>query len=383
MPASSTATLVTERLHKIQDQSREGKKVVGFFPGNYVPEEVIYASGALPVCLIQGGNTTAAEIGLTIMPQMLCPYARSLIGGKSQPQNPFFPDMDLVVAPLTCQHLKKVAEVWEYEGAVTVFKLGVPFQHHHDFEQTYFADRINDLFDTLEALTGREVTRERLQQAIKAYNGMREGLKKISWLRRNPDIDIPAREFVALNHLSYLVDPLEMTALLETTYKHYKKAAGRTTTSDRPRILLMGPNLGFGDDKILQLVEDAGGRIVIEEFCEGLRQYERPIDDEGDLVLALVKGYLIDRLPCAFMRDSAKKRLDNALTLVNDFKVDGVIWYELTCCETYDSEAYYFSREMEERGIPFLMLESDYTSADVGQLRTRIEAFFEIVKGVI
>ena len=108
-----------------------------------------------------------------------------------------------------------------------------------------------------------------------------------------------------------------------------------------------------------------------------------PIDDDGDLVLALVKGYLIDRLPCAFMRDSAKKRLDNSLTLVNDFKVDGVIWYELTCCETYDSEAYYFSREMEERGIPFLMLESDYTSADMGQLRTRIEAFFEIVKGVI
>ena len=383
MPASSIATLVTERLLRIQDQSREGKKVVGFFPGNFVPEEVIYASGALPVCLIQGGNTAAAEIGLTVMPQMLCPYARSLIGGLSQPQNPFFPKMDLVVAPLTCQHLKKVAEVWEYEGAANVFKLGVPFQHDNDFERTYFADRINDLLDTLEALTGREITRERLQQAIKAYNGVREGLHRISLLRRSPDIDIPAREFIALNHLSYLVDPLEMTVLLETAFDQYKNAAGRISTPDGPRILLMGPNLGFGDDKILQIVDDAGGKIVIEEFCEGLRQYERSIEDDGDLVLALVKGYLIDRLPCAFMRDSAKRRLDNALALIDDFKVDGVIWYELTCCETYDSEAYYFSREMEEHGIPFLVLESDYTSADVGQLRTRIEAFFEIVKGVI
>ena len=377
-----TATMVKERLLQIRDQGRKGEKIVGFFPGNYVPEEVIYASGALPVCLIQGGNSSAAEAGLSVMPQMLCPYARSLIGGQAQEQNPFFPGMDLVVAPLTCQHLKKVAEVWEYGGAVNVFKLGVPFQHDNDFERTYFADRINDLLDTLEALTGREVTRERLQNAIKVYNGVREGLKKISLLRRNPDMDIPAREFVALNHLSYLVDPVEMTALLETAYDRFKNGADRPTT-DGPRILLIGPNIGFGDDKILQLVEDAGGRIVIEEFCEGLRQYNHPIDEDGDLVLSLVRGYLVDRLPCAFMRDSAKKRLDNAFELISDFKVDGVIWYELTCCETYDSESFYFSREMEERGIPFLMLESDYTSADVGQLRTRIEAFFEIVKGVI
>ena len=94
-------------------------------------------------------------------------------------------------------------------------------------------------------------------------------------------------------------------------------------------------------------------------------------------------GYLIDRLPCAFMRDSAKKRLDFALDLIRDFHVDGVIWYELICCETYDTEAYFFGRKMGDHNIPLLVLESDYSTADIGQLKTRIEAFIEIVKGGI
>jgi benzoyl-CoA reductase/2-hydroxyglutaryl-CoA dehydratase subunit BcrC/BadD/HgdB len=63
--------------------------------------------------------------------------------------------------------------------------------------------------------------------------------------------------------------------------------------------------------------------------------------------------------------------------------VSGVIWYQLLCCETYDSEAYYFSRKLEELNIPMLILESDYGTADTGQMKTRIEAFLEIVRGVI
>jgi benzoyl-CoA reductase/2-hydroxyglutaryl-CoA dehydratase subunit BcrC/BadD/HgdB len=81
------------------------------------------------------------------------------------------------------------------------------------------------------------------------------------------------------------------------------------------------------------------------------------------------------------MRNSAKKRLDFALELVKDFDVSGVIWYELVNCETYDAESYFFTRQMEERSIPILVLESNYGTADIGQLRTRVEAFIEIVKG--
>jgi benzoyl-CoA reductase/2-hydroxyglutaryl-CoA dehydratase subunit BcrC/BadD/HgdB len=88
--------------------------------------------------------------------------------------------------------------------------------------------------------------------------------------------------------------------------------------------------MSYGDYKILELVNEAGGEVVTEELCEGMRYYWQGIENNGDLFHSLAKGYLVDKLPCAFMRDSAKKRLDFALKLVNDFNVSGVIWYELS-----------------------------------------------------
>ena len=83
------------------------------------------------------------------------------------------------------------------------------------------------------------------------------------------------------------------------------------------------------------------------------------------------------------MRDSAGKRFEFALKLIKDFNVSGVIWYELLCCETYDSESYYFANKLEEQNIPMLILESDYSTSITGQMKTRIEAFIEIIKGAI
>ena len=130
-------------------------------------------------------------------------------------------------------------------------------------------------------------------------------------------------------------------------------------------------------------MEAAGSEIVIEEVCEGVRYYWHDIENKGDLFQSLARGYLIDRVPCAFMRDSAKKRLDFVLKLIKDFNVSGVIWYGLLCCETYDSESYFFAEKMREQDVPMLILESDYGTAATGQLKTRIEAFTEIVKGVL
>jgi benzoyl-CoA reductase/2-hydroxyglutaryl-CoA dehydratase subunit BcrC/BadD/HgdB len=113
-----------------------------------------------------------------------------------------------------------------------------------------------------------------------------------------------------------------------------------------------------------------------------MRYYWHEIVNEGDLFHPLARGYLVDRVPCAFMRYSAKERLDFTLKLVKDFKVSGIVWYELLGCETYDSESYYFAEKMAAQNIPMLILESDYGTADTGQIRTRLEAFIEILKGV-
>jgi len=380
MQEERLAIHLRDRPAQLEEAKKNGIKIIGYFPGNYVPEELIYASGAVPLCLVHGGASQPADVALSVVPHVICPFARAQIGERLL-KNPFYSMIDMLVAPITCQHLKKVADIWEYQGNLEIFKLGIPHQYSDDFELEYFTDRLRALKDRLQTFTGNEITNERIAGAIDLYNKMRELLRKISTIRRTSPSLVSALDFVKLNHASFYADPAFMVDVLDSIYSELKDKQPPAQT-DAPRILLIGPNIGYGDYRVLELVKEVGGEIVIEEICEGMRYYWNTIENTGDLFQSLTRGYLVDRVPCAFMRYSAKKRLDFALELVNDFNVSGIIWYELLYCETYDSESYYFAEKMGERNIPMLILESDYSIADTGQLRTRIEAFIEIVKGV-
>lgn len=296
MEVRNLATHLKNRPAQLREAKKNGTKIIGYFPGNYVPEEIIYASGAVPLCLIHGGNHRSANAGLSVLPQVICPFARAQVGEKVLEENPYYNMLDMVVAPITCQHLKKVAELWEYYGDLEIFKLGVPHQHGHDFELEYYQNRLKVLKDRLQEFTGNNITQERIGKAIGIYNRIRELFKKISLLRRNSPPPISALDFIKLNHASFYADPEFMVGILESIYRELKTKRPPTRTN-APRLLLLGPNLGYGDYKIPELVEEAGGEIVIEEIYEGMRYYWHEIANEGDLFHSLARGYLVDGSP--------------------------------------------------------------------------------------
>ena len=368
------------RPEELRSKKEQGIKIVGYFPGGYVPEEIIYASGAVPVCLLEGGRLDSAEAALSVVPNVICPFVRAQIGERKLGDNPYYSLIDMLVAPTTCQHIKKVTEIWEYYGDIEIFKLGVPHNFTGEMELQYFTERLRDLKERLQSLTQCEITPDRLGESVSLYNKLRELFRRISLTRQSANPTISAGDFIRLNHASFYADPLFMVTVLESVCQNLRKA-NLENEADQPRLLLIAPNLAHSDYKLLDQVGDAGGRIVIEEVCEGVRNYWQNIVDDDDLILSIAKGYLQDKLPCAFMRNSAQKRLDFALKLISDFAVSGVIWYNLLHCETYDEESYFFSKRLEELNIPILVLESDYGMSDISQLRIRIDAFIEMVKG--
>ena len=115
---------------------------------------------------------------------------------------------------------------------------------------------------------------------------------------------------------------------------------------------------------------------MIEQFCGGVRHYLDNINLEGDLLGAIAKRYLQGRAPCAFMRPS-RERIDLTVKLAKDFEVDGVIWYQLRYCDTYNMEYFYFNNIMKELGFPVLQLESEYDVEERGRLMNRVESFME------
>jgi len=86
------------------------------------------------------------------------------------------------------------------------------------------------------------------------------------------------------------------------------------------------------------------------------------------------------RIDCACFTPN-QERLDNILALAQELKVDGVIHYALNFCQPYAMEAFKVGRALEAAGIPMLSLETDYSLEDVEQLKTRVEAFVEMLFG--
>jgi benzoyl-CoA reductase/2-hydroxyglutaryl-CoA dehydratase subunit BcrC/BadD/HgdB len=368
------------RLTHLENAKTKGIKIVGYFPGNYVPEEIIYASGAVPVCLASV-SSRHANAALNEMPDIICPFARAQIGQRLLKTDEYYSMIDMLIAPITCIHIKETAEWCEHHGGVEIFKLGVPHQYSTDFGLEYYIDRLKVLKHRLEDLTGNAIADKHLSEAIDLYNRIRKFLRNIALLRTASHPPISALDFVKLNHASFYADPAFYADTLNLIHRRLEMTQ-QSEHIDLPRLLLMGPNISYGDYSIMELVESAGGSIVAEEIFEGVRCYSQDIENKGDLIRSLAIGYLRNRVPPALMRNSAGTRFKYVMELIKEYVINGVIWYQLANCEVYDAESYFFSKRMNEFHIPFIVLESDYDTAGLRQMRLRVEALIEQIRGV-
>ena len=373
-------SLLVDRFAAIERAKSDGAKVVGYLPGPYVPEELIYASGALPVCLAYGGDARIANHALSLLPPVICPFARAQMGEMLLKTNPIYKAVDMLVVPSTCQHLRKIGDMWEYFEPIEVFKLGVPYDPDEGPAPAYYRGRLIDLKQRLELLTGKMITESSMADAIAVYDRLRRALRAVSVMRRSMRPPVGGLEFMKLNHASLYGDPAGTADMLEAFHRERSMAAP-AVRGDAPRLMLIGPNVAIGDYGIVEMTESAGASIVIEDVFEGVRDYWCTVGSGGDPLDALVRAHLLDRTPEAFMRSSTEPRLESISRLMRDFRVAGVIWYELQCCEFYDQDAFFFETRLRESGIPMLVIESSYDDMRSGSIQTRLEAFLEVVQG--
>jgi benzoyl-CoA reductase/2-hydroxyglutaryl-CoA dehydratase subunit BcrC/BadD/HgdB len=358
----------------------EGGKVVAYTPGGYMPEELVLACGALPVPvgLTRGGEHEPVLTAGAYLTRWLDTFCRAQIGYRALGDEPLYQMIDLLVVPITDNNIRAIADSFSFYTDVDVFPFGVPHtKTEHGF--AYYLEGINMLKEKLENLTGVKITDDKLQQAIDLCNRERGLLKELSLTRKLDPSPITEREFITLNHASFLADKNVMVEVLEEFCDEVKKRV--PPPAKGPRILLTGSTLAVGDYKVLDLIDEAGGVAVIEEFVEGVRHYWETVKPDGNLMEALANRYFMRRVPGAWARP-ANERRDFVLKLAKEFSVNGVIWYQLMYRDSYDLESEWFPEVLKrETGLSMLKIESDYDVSEMGPFSTRIETYIETIKG--
>jgi benzoyl-CoA reductase/2-hydroxyglutaryl-CoA dehydratase subunit BcrC/BadD/HgdB len=146
----------------------------------------------------------------------------------------------------------------------------------------------------------------------------------------------------------------------------------------RARLMLIGGILD--DPAYVEVLEGQGGLVVTDSMCFGTRIMWKDVDEKaGDPVTALAQYYIADRPSCARMFGDQPRRSAFIKDMIRDFKVDGVVAERLVMCDNWTGEQFMTGEDLKEAGIPYIRLDRDYVSVGAGQLRTRIQAFLEMM----
>jgi benzoyl-CoA reductase/2-hydroxyglutaryl-CoA dehydratase subunit BcrC/BadD/HgdB len=372
---------ILARPEELKAGYQEGRIPIGYFC-NYVPEELIHAAGLIPIRLISGGEKEPEVSGGEYITPNSCSYAKSCIGYRASGKDPFFMIIDYIVESPACVQMEWVLEALEKYFGIKTIPIGLPRKFNDDEALAYYLKELEDFQARIEEIAQRKITDKDLCDAVDLYNSIRQKLRAIYNLLKGDHPPISWAEVLDIVQAGFVLDRRRYLEILNSILEELSgHQAGEKGNQAGPRILIAGSILASGDKKVLGLVKELGVNIVIDELCTGSRWFWN--DVEEPTLEGLGRRYL-RKIPCATLPDARRMgntRRDHLKELIEQYKVAGVISYTLRFCDAYSFKVEDDRKWLDQMGIPLLHINSDYSSISLGQIRTRIEAFIELLQG--
>ncbi len=366
-------------LHYMEAQKKKGKPILGIYCG-FAPMEVIRAMGIVPaiLCAFSKVPISSAE---TVLPGNLCPLIKSSYGFILEGTCPFFTLSEAIIGETTCDGKKKMFELAAEVKPMHVMDL--PQLPDETEAVDNWAVMIQKLQHFLEQTFAKKATKDQVEAAIKDTNRKNHLMQEFySYAALHPPV-INWEEMYDVGSLAMPASADELEPVVKKVVKKLKNRVAKGQyygTAKSPRVLVSGCPVGRDALKIFKIIEACGGLVVVPDACSGIKAFIGDIkEDTGNPIRAIAKKYLA--VPCACMSPN-QGRLTALSEMIERFKPDVVIDFILTACHSYNVESYKIGQHVAEaHNLPFLKIETDYSDNDDGQIRTKIEALFEMVLG--
>ena len=359
----------------IKELKEAGRPVIGTYC-TFTPWELINAAGGISVSLCSTSDKpiAAAEKHL---PRNLCPLIKSSYGFALTDTCPYFHFCDMVVGETTCDGKKKMYEMLGEIKDTYIMELP---NRQSPMGRKLWREEVVALKNKLEEKFGVTITEENLREQVKLSNQNRLALRRFYELMKlDPPPMAGLNLYSVLYGSSFKFDRRkaieEVNALTDRIQKEYEE--GNRPIEKRPRILVTGCPIGGNAMKVVRSIEENGGNVVCFENCGGAKSVDELIDeDASDIYQAIADRYLNIGCSCMTPDENRFKLLGR---LLEEYKIDAVVEVILQACHTYNVESYYIKRFVTGKGLPYMCVETDYSSSDIGQLNTRCAAFIEML----
>ena len=379
-----TSGLATAEKHysdygaRARELKNSGRKVIGYLSA-LCPVEILTAAGVVPIRL-KGNVSEAVTKADAYMETMICPFVRNVFDTALKGKYGY---LDGMVLPHQCDSIDRTYDVWSYSLRFPYWHF-INYPHVTDDPSIEFTNEILRIFiRSLEKFTGRSITGQALAEAIRAHNENRRAMRELYNLRKEDVPRISGAEMmkVLVAAMSLPVD--ESTALIKSVTDEVKKRAPGTG-GKKARIMLVGDQID--DVAIVNAIEGADAFLVMDDLSMGSKMYWGDVDATTDPVQGITERYLKKlKFPTTFVAsgntyaENLEARFGHMRQYIKDFRVNGAILFIYKYCDPYGFEVPAIKSFIESVGTPVLYIEDEYSTSSLGRVKTRIEAFLEMI----
>lgn len=354
-----------------QLKKETGKKIIGY-TCSYAPEEVVLAAGAHPMRLF--GTKQHISLADSHLQSYCCSVVRGILEeGLSRRVDV----LDGMVFPHTCDSMQRLSDIW---------RMNIPFGFHLDAilpvkldtesSRDYMINVLEKFRADLAHKLNVTISDEALQKAIATTNAIRRSIGEIYDVRNQHPELLPGDDLYAIVRASMIMDRDRLAIILAETAAELKERAAQAPSTKVKRILLAGGMCNQPD--IYGMIEEAGGGLVWDDFCTGARYFTGSVDAAAD-PLSAIGTRMMNRIICPAKHADLDSRGKHLVSLAKEKKAAGVIFLLFKFCDPHAFDYPYIKEHLDAAGIPLMVVEMDDSLPAGGQLKTRFEAFLEML----
>ncbi len=375
---AKAADIYKNRDKRLRELKAEGKKIMGYVCA-YPPLEMVTAMDYVPYRIIGTMDEPITQAD-TQVPSIICPMLRSMIDLGMKGKAGF---IDGFIGAHTCDCTEKFCNLYQ-------FNMEFPFYHFvdvphiaHKASLGFMKAGFQLLQKRLEEHTGKKLDLDRLREEIKKHNEQRALVRELYDLRKQDPPLLSGSENLQIV-LSLLCLPIEEGSAMLREIIAEVKARPQGPKKQPARLLLWGSPLT--ETNIIEMIESVNANVVMDDICTGTRHFWPDVEITPDPLDGLAKRYL-DELECprtfretteSFEKDQ-EMRFGYLGQYAKDWKVNGIILQSMKYCDTHGYEVPAVKAYCDRLGIPSIYLEHEYTMVALAPLKTRVEAFVEMI----
>lgn len=344
---------------------------IGWFCA-YTPLEILLGAGYTPVRIFGHGGSIRGAYGL--MHTNICPHVLSCLDRTMEGA---FDRLEGYVIVNSCDAMRRLFDVLRtFMKPRFIHLIDLP-KSRTEADVSYVRREFRKLASAIESHTGAEISEDAIREAAAAYGEARDVYGRLNALRKEAPPRVTGSEIARMAWRFFSIPPAAWCMEAEAFLAEKKAEGPRRSEKARPRVLFAGSLIH--SPEVVALIEDCGLDVVYDDQCAGARLFEAPVHQTGDLLVDMARACL-GRPPCARMA-MIEERAKRTLAKAAEHRAAGVILHAIKFCDAQLSDAPKLRAAFGEAGLRTLVIESDCTLGSIGQLRTRIEAFAEMLGG--